>query len=57
MSMSKVDRKRIDDTIGFLNDAVVELRDRVIEAERKLIELEGKLHQEIVTLKHKNGLK
>lgn len=30
---------------------------RIKELEDRIVELEGKLHQEIVTLRHRNGLK
>lgn len=53
MSMSKADRKYLDDVTLSLNDAIVELRDRVIALERRFDEL----HQEVVSLRVKNGLK
>lgn len=53
MSMSKADRKYLDDVVLSLNDAVVELRDRIIATEKRCTEL----HQEIVAAKVKNGLK
>jgi hypothetical protein len=53
MSMSKTDRKYLDDVVMSLNDAVVELRDKIIVIEKRFDDL----HQEVVALKHKNGLK
>lgn len=57
MGMSPSERRYIDGVLQKLSDAVVELRDATVELEARFIALEGAVHQEIVALKHKNGLK
>lgn len=53
MSMSPAEREYLDDALMKLNNAIAEFRDKIINLEARC----STLHQEILVVKNKSGLK